>query len=48
MSNPNNGGLNSASADFNPQNAGGPPKFFSSKKQQSQADDPAFKIERNN
>ncbi len=46
MSQNNNGGLNSASGEFNPNAFSGKPQFFSSKKQQQQ-DDGSFKIERN-
>ena len=49
MSYPNasNGGLNSASADFNPNGSNnGPPKFFNSKKTPN-PDEAGSKIERN-
>jgi hypothetical protein len=42
---PTNGGLNSASGEFNPVSFSGKPTFFSSKKQATQ-DDGNFKIER--
>jgi hypothetical protein len=45
MSYNNNGGFNSASAEFNPNANSGKPQFFSSKKM-NQTDDAGFKIER--
>ncbi len=43
---PSNGGLNSASGEFNPASFSGKPTFFNSKKQ-NQQEDGGFKIERN-
>jgi len=43
----NNGGLNSASGEFNPNSFSGKPQFFNSKKQNNMTDDSGFKIERN-